>query len=94
MQKEKIIIQGFIWLGIPVTVHKDECDGGKMAGVNCNLESIKKRKHNLSDNGIWRWKWISWQSWLMNWGVLGVLTDFLPVVNACTTCLSVPLNST
>lgn len=28
---------------------QDECDGGKMAGVNYNLESSKKLKHKLSD---------------------------------------------
>lgn len=47
---------------------------------------------NEDENG--EVKWGSWQSWLMNWGVLGVLTDFVPVVNACVTCLSVPINST
>lgn len=44
--------------------------------------------------GVLGWKLGSWHSWLMNLGVLGVLTDFVPVVNACVTCLSVPLNFT
>lgn len=49
-----------MWLGILVMVYKDECDGGKMVGVNCNLESSKKCKYNLLDNGKWRWKWGCW----------------------------------
>lgn len=38
-------------------VYKDECDGGKMVGVNCNLESSKKCKiiyqimENEDENG-------------------------------------------